>query len=126
MRLWKAVLLANLALALGFGAGYLRWAREVRALRQELASPRETPAMPRAGPQSWVARGIVRLTLPDQGAVFLTHEAIPGLMDAMTMGFLVAEPGLLDGLEPGDRVVFTIEQRGPQLVLVRIERKADQ
>ena len=33
MRLWKVLVLLNLALFLGIGLGYLRWAREVRGLQ---------------------------------------------------------------------------------------------
>ena len=37
MRLWKVVVLLNIALAVGVGLGHLRWAREVRALQDEVA-----------------------------------------------------------------------------------------
>ena len=36
MRLWKVLVLLNLALAVGIGLGYLRWAREVRSLQDEV------------------------------------------------------------------------------------------
>ena len=120
MRLWKVVILLNLALGLGLGLGYLRWAREVRGLQDELARLRAEPA--RAAPQSWTVRGIVRSVIPKLGAVFLTHESLPGLMDAMTMGFEADNPKLLDGLAPGDAVRFTVRREGERLVLVAIEK----
>ncbi|HEY7138585.1 MAG TPA: copper-binding protein [Methylomirabilota bacterium] len=120
MRLWKVVLLLNLALAVGIGLGYLRWAREVRTLRDEVARLRAEAAPP--SQQSWTVRGIVRSVIPKLGAVFLTHEAMPGLMDAMTMGFEADDPKLLDGLAPGDRVRFTVRRDGERLVLVMIEK----
>ena len=36
MRLWKVLVLLNLALGVGIGLGYLRWAREVRSLQDEI------------------------------------------------------------------------------------------
>lgn len=38
------------------------------------------------------------------GKVTLTHEKIPGYMDAMTMPFAVAETKILDDLKPGDTI----------------------
>jgi Cu/Ag efflux protein CusF len=120
MRLWKVVVLLNVALAVGIGLGYLRWVKEVRSLRGEISRLRAEAARPT--PQSWAVRGIVRSVIPKLGAVFLTHEAMPGLMDAMTMGFEVEEPKMLDGLVPGDLVRFTVRKDGERLVLVAIEK----
>jgi Cu/Ag efflux protein CusF len=120
IRLWKVVVLLNLALGLGVGLGYLRWAREVRGLQDEVARLRTEAT--RAAPQSWTVRGIVRSTVPRLGALVLTHEALPGLMDAMTMAFETDNPKLLDGLAPGDPVRFTIRREGERLVLVAIEK----
>jgi len=122
MRLWKVILLVNLALALGVGLGFLRWAREVRDLRQELAKAREAASPRQVGPRSWTVNGIVRLVLPQAGAVFITHEAIPGLMQAMTMGFEAEDPKILDGLTPGDPVRFTVREKGERIFLVAIEK----
>jgi Cu/Ag efflux protein CusF len=120
MRLWKVVVLLNIALAVGIGLGYLRWVKEVRNLRSEISRLRAEAARP--NPQSWTVRGIIRSVVPKLGAVFLTHEAMPGLMDAMTMGFEVEEPKMLDGLVPGDPVRFTVRKDGDRLVLVTIEK----
>lgn len=126
MRLWKAIVLLNLALLLGLGGGYLWWAREVRALRQELAAARQVLAARQTGtPRSWQVRGIVRFAVPALGGIFLTHETIPGLMEGMTMGFEVADPRVLDGLRPGDRVRFTLAEQGSRLLVVAIEREPD-
>ena len=121
MRLWKVVVLLNIALGMGVGLGYLRWAREVRGLRDEVARLRVEAARPNA--QSWTVRGIVRSVIPKLGAIFLTHEAMPGLMEAMTMGFEVADPKLLDGLAPGDPVRFAVRKDGERLVVVTIEKR---
>jgi len=110
VRPWKVVLLVDLALALGLGGGYLWWARENRALRQELATARRAAEAQRGAERSWTARGIVRLVQRGQGVLWLTHEAIPGLMEGMTMPFEAADEKLLDGLAPGDAMV-TAESR---------------
>lgn len=122
MRLWRVVVLVNVALGLGVGLGYVRWARRLPALEEELARVREAAARWPAGARRWTVRGIVRLPLPDQGGVFFTHEAVPGLMQAMTMGFEAASPALLAGLAPGDPVRFTLEERGARVVVVAIEK----
>jgi Cu/Ag efflux protein CusF len=120
IRLWKVLVLLNLALFLGIGLGYLRWAREVRALQDEV-DRLQARAAPQAA-QSWTVRGIVRSVSPKIGAVFLTHEELPGLMDAMTMGFDVEDAKILEGLAPGDPVRFTVRRDGERLVVVWIEK----
>lgn len=37
------------------------------------------------------------------------HEAVPGWMDAMTMPFAVADPSLLEGIEPGTPVEIAMD-----------------
>ncbi len=122
MRLWKVVVLLNVALAVGLALGYLRWARDVRALQAEVARLRAEASPAEA--QSGTARGIVRTVLPKLGAIYLTHEALPGLMDAMTMGFEVDDPKLLAGLTPGDPVRFTVRREGERIRIVAIEKLA--
>lgn len=59
--------------------------------------------------KSYAAKGEVVSIDQDAGKVKLRHEAIPELgWSAMTMNFAVADKGLLDGLEPGDKVSFEI------------------
>jgi hypothetical protein len=43
-RPWKVVLLVDLALALGVGAGYVWWGRQVVRLERELAAARAQAA----------------------------------------------------------------------------------
>jgi Cu/Ag efflux protein CusF len=54
--------------------------------------------------------GVVRAT-HDDGRIVIEHGDIPGVMKAMTMEFEV-DPGLLKGIESGDRVTFAIEAEG--------------
>ncbi len=123
MRPWKVVLLVDLALALGLGGGYLWWARENRALRQDLATARRAVEAQRGAERSWTARGIVRLVQRGQGVLWLTHETIPGLMEGMTMPFEAADEKLLDGLAPGDAVRFTLRAQNARLLVVAIEKE---
>jgi Cu/Ag efflux protein CusF len=120
--LWRAIVLMSMAVLVGVGLGYVRWGREARQLREAVARSPETRSPP-AHPGPWTARGIVRILLPNQAVVFVTHETIPGVMPATTRAFNATSPRLLSGLAPGDRVRFTLERRGAQIVLVAIERE---
>lgn len=54
------------------------------------------------------------------GEVTLDHDPIEGLMGAMIMSFPVADPDLLQGLAPGDRVVARYELTEARGRLVRL------
>lgn len=123
MRLWRAVLLLNLALGVGLFLGFLAWGRQLLDLERELAVARSQAAA--AGVErSWTIRGVVRAVLPDMNVVVLTHEDIPGYMGAMTMGFRVHEPQLYRGLDIGEPVRFTLKGVPPNLVITAIAREA--
>lgn len=110
-------MLADLALALGLGGGYLWWGREVARLRQELASGKARPAV-----GQWTVRGVVRAVLPEMNAVVLTHEEIEGFMPQMTMGFRVASPEVSRGIQVGDEVRFTLKGSTANAVITAIEK----
>ncbi len=65
--------------------------------------------------------GTVTEVDPAHGQLMLAHEAIPGLMPAMTMNFDVADPALLSGLVPGDRVRFELsaDDRSYRILAIR-------
>lgn len=119
MRLWKVVLLLDLALLLGAGWGYLWWGRRVERLERELVQARAQQA---AVEREWQARGVVRAVLPEIGVVIISHEDIPGLMPAMTMGFRAAGPEIYQGVAVGDAVRFTLRGTLPNVTLTAIER----
>jgi protein SCO1/2 len=54
--------------------------------------------------------------------ISVRHEDIEGFMPAMTMAFPVASPELLQGREPGELIVATLEVTGTLGRLIRIER----
>ena len=120
MRLWRAVLLMNLALALGVMLGYLAWGRQLVRLEQELSTARQQAT---AMPRTWTVRGIVRAVLPQANVVILTHEDIPGVMASMTMGFPVDDPKLVQGLDIGAPVRVTLTGAPPNLVITAIARE---
>jgi Cu/Ag efflux protein CusF len=121
MRLWRAVVLMNLALGVGLMLGYLAWGRQLVHLEEELAVARRQAA----APQTWTVRGVVRAVLPQANVVVLTHEELPGYMTAMTMGFPVKDPKLVEGLDIGERVRFTVTGVPPDLVITAITREAE-
>jgi Cu/Ag efflux protein CusF len=121
MRLWRAVLLMNLALAVGLMLGYLAWGRQLVRLEQDLAAARRQAAVPR----TWTVRGVVRAVLPEAKVVILTHEDIPGYVTPMTMGFPVKGPELIQGLDIGETVRFTLTGVPPDLTITAIDREGN-
>ena len=117
MRLWKAVLLVDLALLMGIGFGYLWWGREATRLRVEALTARDRPAA-----TEWAARGVVRAILPEMNVVVLTHEDIVGFMPSMTMGFRVESPQVYKGIEVGDEVRFTLKGAASNVVITRLQK----
>jgi Cu/Ag efflux protein CusF len=122
MRLYRVILLVNLAVGVGFLLGSLWWGPEVWRLRRELAFSRQRAVAHPSTQESWSARGVVRVLAPEINRLFIEHEDIPGLMQAMTMAFEPEDPKLFDGLAPGDHVTFSLRKNGERLLLVAIEK----
>ena len=123
MKLWRAVVLMNLALALGVGLGYLAWGRQVAGLESALAVARQQSR--EAGVErEFQARGVIRAVLQEINVVVLTHDDITGFMPSMTMGFRIRDPQLLQGLAVGDTVRFTLRGIPPNLVIVGVVKGA--
>jgi protein SCO1 len=60
-------------------------------------------------------KGVVRKVAKEAGRVTIRHEAIPGLMGAMTMPFSLKDRAILDRIQSGDSVEGTLrvrEERG--------------
>jgi Cu/Ag efflux protein CusF len=122
VKLWRVVVLVNLALGVGLLLGFLAWGRQVSELERalELARRQATAA---GEERTWTIRGVVRAVLPDMNIVVLTHEEIPGYMTPMTMGFRVRDPQLYRGLDIGDTVRFTLSGAAPNVVITAITRE---
>jgi Cu/Ag efflux protein CusF len=123
MRLYKVILLVNLAVGVGFLLGSLWWAQEVGRLRREVATRGPGGTASSAGAARWLAQGVVRGVAPEIKRVVIEHGDIPCLMEAMTMAFEPEDPALLHGLSPGDQVYFTLQKRGDRLTLIAIEKR---
>jgi Cu/Ag efflux protein CusF len=56
-----------------------------------------------------VGEGEVVATVPQASQIVVEHGEIAGFMEAMTMGYRIDPPSLLEGVKPGDSVRFTID-----------------
>jgi len=63
----------------------------------------------RKDPKSFNGIGIVISTSPRAGRLLVNHEEIKGFMSAMEMSYAVAPQSLLNGLNTGDKIRFTID-----------------
>jgi len=72
--------------------------------------------------RTYQAIGRIVSIAPDGESVTIQHEDIAGYMSAMTMGFPVRDPGILDGLAPDDRVRFELTVTEHGLWVSNIER----
>jgi Cu/Ag efflux protein CusF len=70
-------------------------------------------------PKTAIGEGKVIATVPSANQIVVEHGEIKGVMDAMTMGYRVEPPSLLEGLKAGDQVRFTIDV--PNKTIVKIE-----
>jgi Cu/Ag efflux protein CusF len=119
MRLWRVVLLLNLAVAVGVLVGWLAWGREVARLESRLQSQQRVVVI--GGEQTWVIKGVVRAVIPEIQVVVLTHEEIPGFMPAgMTMGFKVKDAKVLERARVGDVVRFTLTGVPPDVQITAL------
>ncbi len=66
------------------------------------------PAVAKNAPKQYPVRGTVISTDPANGEVLLKHDAIPGLMPAMTMSYRLDNPSILPELHPGDLITATL------------------
>ena len=104
-----------LALVTIFGVG---------ACKRNQITNQAKPSGPAAAVQttSYQSRGVVKATNEKRPSIELDHENIEGLMPAMTMEFYVKDKALLEGLKPGDRVEFTIENSLGGLKITQIKK----
>ena len=70
---------------------------------------------------------LVRGTIEDvdsaQGKVTINHGKIPNLdMDAMSMVFRAADPGMLKRVKKGDKVQFTADRVNGQITVTKIQK----
>lgn len=120
MRLWRVVLLLNLAVAVGVLVGWLAWGREIARLERRLLESQQRVVVV-GGEQTWIVKGVVRAVIPEIQVVVLTHDEIPGFMPAaMTMGFKVQDPASLERVRVGDVVRFTLRGIPPDVQITAL------
>lgn len=67
-------------------------------------------------------RGVVVAVNVEKARVKLNHERIEGYMDAMTMWFDVKDASLLNGINAGDRVEFTLVEEASADVITELRK----
>ena len=77
---------------------------------------------PSAGAKTYAGHGIVRGFQSDGKVVVLEHEAIPGLMEGMTMGFELQDPALAKGFKLGDKADFTLSVQGDDWAITAMKK----
>ena len=71
-----------------------------------------------ARPQFVEGTGIVVEIDLAAGKLVINHTAIPGYMGAMTMPYAVSSPNVLDRMEPGMQIKFTIDREKNTIVKI--------
>lgn len=123
MRLWRAVVLLNLAVGVGLLLGWLAWGQQIPRLERRVREAQQRVLLVGVE-QSWVVSGVVRGIIPETQLIVVTHEEIPGYMPGgMTMAFKAASPKLLEQARVGDVVKFTLKGVPPDVQITAIERE---
>lgn len=74
---------------------------------------------------TYVGHGTVESVDRAERQAVIAHEAIPGLMDAMTMSFDVPDPAVLAKLEPGKQVLFELEVTKASFRIVGVRKEGE-
>ncbi|HKZ04438.1 MAG TPA: copper-binding protein [Methylomirabilota bacterium] len=122
MRLWRVVVLVNLALGVGLLVGYLAWGRPLADVRAEAEALR-AQAVPAGVERVFRGRGVVRAVVSEINVIVLSHEDIPGFMPPMTMGFRAQDPKIYDGVAVGDVVAFTLRGVPPNVTVTELRKE---
>ena len=123
MRLWRVVLLLNLAVGVGVLVGWLAWGQQIPRLERRLLESQQRVLIV-GGEQTWIVKGVVRAVIPEIQVVVLTHDEIPGYMPAgMTMGFKAQDPKLLQRARVGDVVRFTLKGVPPDVQITALVKE---
>ncbi|MBS0336195.1 MAG: copper-binding protein [Proteobacteria bacterium] len=111
----------------GIAVGGYRFSTHEMQPVQAPIVPRQETAKPAAVLHK--GRGIVTGVSAPDGYLELKHEPIPSMrMDAMQMGFAVADKRLLEGLKKGDEIEFEmggLPNKDGDFVVERLERRPD-
>ena len=75
-----------------------------------------------ANQKTVVGEGNVIAVVPGSSQIVVDHKEIKGFMDAMTMGYRVDPPSLLERFKPGDKIRFTIDPQKSAIVQIEPNR----
>jgi Cu/Ag efflux protein CusF len=81
---------------------------------------REMPPSVQASLHTVVGEGKVVAVVPGSNQLVVDHKEIKGFMDAMTMGYRIDPPSLLEGVKAGDTIRFTIDKQ--QKAIIKLEK----
>jgi Cu/Ag efflux protein CusF len=90
------------------------------AVKQQENHERHHSAGEANGQKTVVGEGKVIATVPSANQLVLEHGEIKGFMEPMTMGYRIEPSALLEGLQSGDQVRFTIDV--PKKTIVKVEK----
>jgi Cu/Ag efflux protein CusF len=92
----------------------------VAAAKQQQNHESHHPAGEANGQKTAIGEGKVIATVPSANQLVVEHGEIKGFMEPMTMGYRIEPASLLEGLQSGDQVRFTIDV--PKKTIVKIEK----
>ena len=125
MRLWRVILLLNLAVAVGVLVGWLAWGQQIPRLERRLAESQRRVVIV-GGEQTWVVTGVVRAVIPEIQVVVVTHDEIAGFMPAgMTMGFKAQDSKIFERARVGDVVRFTLKGVPPDVQITGLVKEGE-
>jgi len=81
-----------------------------------------TPAQ--AAAKTYRGVGVVIAAVPRAGRLIVNHEPIKGYMGAMEMSYPVAPPTLLNGLNTGDKIGFTVDAGKATITAIEVIERA--
>jgi Cu(I)/Ag(I) efflux system protein CusF len=98
------------------------WTAAPAASAQHAGHHKPAPAAS-ANAEKELVDGEIRRIDPAKGTVLMRHGEMRSLnMGAMTMSFRFGDPKMAEGLKAGDKVRFTAEQKGDDLVITSIRK----
>ncbi|NNE67123.1 MAG: hypothetical protein HKN33_11215 [Pyrinomonadaceae bacterium] len=77
------------------------------------------------GPQVFHGTGKILAVDAEKGTVTIDHGEIKGLMSAMTMDFDAKDKKILENIDVGDQVKFSLSKFGEDIDLVSIRRQGE-
>ena len=75
-------------------------------------------------PQVYALHGVVKGFRENNKIVVIDHSAVVGLMDAMTMGFELADPSMAAGVSKGDTIDAVLEVGESSFKITRLKKAA--